>query len=162
MTVALYDDTPGIVWRPVSPRLASARRIATVVTMAPFLLGALALATFVTRWSWVAVAVLLALIVLQFVLIGRQVSAISYAELPEELVIRRGRLFRRLVSIPYGRLQYADMASGPLERHFDLASVTIHTASPASGGTIPGLPVAEAEDLRERLTARGEAQRAGL
>ena len=70
--------------------------------------------------------------------------------------------WRSLVSIPYGRLQYADMGSGPVERRLGLASVTIHTANPASGGTVPGLPLPEAEALRERLTARGEAQRAGL
>ena len=44
----------------------------------------------------------------------------------------------------------------------DLASCEIHTASPESGGLLPGLPVAEAEALRSRLAARGEAQRAGL
>jgi hypothetical protein len=95
-------------------------------------------------------------------LVRRQVSAISWAEQPEELVIRKGRLWRSLVSVPYGRLQLADMESGPVARHFGLASVQIHTASPRSGGSIPGLPVEEAEALRTRLTERGESQRAGL
>jgi membrane protein YdbS with pleckstrin-like domain len=43
-----------------------------------------------------------------------------------------------------------------------MATVELHTASPQSGGQIPGLPTAEAEALRERLAARGESQRAGL
>ncbi|MGL5928831.1 MAG: PH domain-containing protein, partial [Dermatophilaceae bacterium] len=95
-------------------------------------------------------------------LVRRQVSAISWVELDEEIVIRRGRLFRTLVSVPYGRLQYVDIQSGPLARAFGIAQCEIHTASPESGGSIPGLPVAEAEALRARLAARGEAQRAGL
>jgi membrane protein YdbS with pleckstrin-like domain len=94
--------------------------------------------------------------------VRRQVAAISYAEQAEELVIRRGRLWRSLVSVPYGRLQLADMESGPVARHFGLASVQIHTAAPRSGGSIPGLPIEEAEALRARLTERGESQRAGL
>jgi membrane protein YdbS with pleckstrin-like domain len=43
-----------------------------------------------------------------------------------------------------------------------MADVELHTASPQSGGSIPGLPIEEAEALRTRLAARGEAQRAGL
>ena len=49
-----------------------------------------------------------------------------------------------------------------LARAFGIASCEIHTASPESGGSLPGLPTAEAEALRARLAARGEAQRAGL
>ena len=93
---------------------------------------------------------------------GRQVSAISWVELDEEIVIRKGRMLRTLVSVPYGRLQYVDIQSGPLARANGIASCEIHTASPESGGSLPGLPVAEAEALRSRLAARGEAQRAGL
>ena len=95
-------------------------------------------------------------------LIRRQVAAISYAELAEELVIRKGRLARSLVSVPYGRLQYIDVQSGPLARRLGMAEVELHTASPLTGGSIPGLPIEEAEALRQRLAARGESQRAGL
>ena len=95
-------------------------------------------------------------------LIRRQVPAISWAELEEELVIRKGRIVRTLVSVPYGRLQYVDVQSGPLSRRLGMADVELHTASPESGGSIPGLPIEEAEALRTRLAARGEAQRAGL
>jgi membrane protein YdbS with pleckstrin-like domain len=94
--------------------------------------------------------------------VRRQVSAITWTELEEELVVRRGRLFRTLVSVPYGRLQYVDVQSGPLSRRLGMARVELHTASPESGGHIPGLPIEEAEALRTRLAARGEAQRAGL
>ncbi len=162
MSVTLFGASPGVAWQPVSARLALARRISAITGALPFVVAAAGLALFVTRWAWFAVAGLAVILLLEVALTGRQVSAISYAELPEEIVIRRGRLFRRLVSIPYGRLQYADMGSGPVERRLGLASVTIHTGNPASGGTVPGLPLPEAEALRARLTARGEAQRAGL
>jgi len=160
--VALYGDG-GPQWQGVSPRLATARSVVASVVCGVLLAAALGL--------WVALSSALLLVAAAGVvvvwlwllwLVRRQVSAISWSEQAEELVIRRGRLRRSLVSVPYGRLQLADMESGPLSRHFRLASVQIHTASPRSGGSIPGLPVAEAEALRTRLTERGESQRAGL
>ena len=50
--------------------------------------------------------------------------AITWIELPDEIVIRKGRVFRSLVSIPYGRLQYIDVQSGPLMRSRGIASST--------------------------------------
>jgi len=149
-------------WRPVSPMLTRVRLITTAAVVLPLLLVSLGLGLFVTRWALLgAVAVLLVGLWAAW-LIRRQVSAISWVELEEEIVIRKGRMFRSLVSVPYGRLQYVDIQSGPLARANGIASCEIHTASPESGGSLPGLPVAEAEALRARLAARGEAQRAGL
>ena len=149
-------------WRPVSPQLARVRLISLALLLAPLLLGAVLVGVLVTRWALLgAVAVILLGLWAAWV-VTRQVSAISWVELEEEIVIRKGRLFRTLVSVPYGRLQYVDIQSGPLERANGIASCEIHTASPESGGSLPGLPVAEAEALRARLAARGEAQRAGL
>ena len=145
-----------------SPRLATTRTIGLVAVLAPPALGLLVLALVVWAWFWVGVALVLVALGWGLWVVHRQVGAISWAELPEELVIRKGRLFRTLVSVPYGRLQYVDVQSGPLSRRFGMAEVELHTASPESGGSIPGLPLAEAEALRTRLAARGEAQRAGL
>ena len=159
--VRLFGDT-GMPWRHVSPRLATARLLVLAVFLVPVLLVLVALAGLVWTGFWIGAAVVAALLALGAFLISRQVPAITWAEGAEELVVRKGRMFRTLVSVPYGRLQYVDVQSGPLERRFDMATVELHTASPQSGGQIPGLPTAEAEALRERLAARGESQRAGL
>ena len=149
-------------WRPVSPMLTRVRLITAAALVLPLLLVTLALGVFVTRWVLLGTLVVLLVGLWAAWLISRQVSAISWVELDEEIVIRKGRMFRSLVSVPYGRLQYVDIQSGPLARANGIASCEIHTASPESGGSLPGLPVAEAEALRSRLAARGEAQRAGL
>ncbi len=159
--VRLYDDL-GMAWQPVSQRLATARLLVLGLVLSPAVLVLVILAALVWSWFWLGAALVGAAGLWGSWLIGRQVSAISWAEGAEELVVRRGRLFRSVVSVPYGRLQYVDVESGPLERRFDMATVELHTASPESGGQIPGLPTAEAERLRERLAARGESQRAGL
>lgn len=153
------DELP---WRTVSPALRTVRLITLGGWLLPFVLAFAVLAVLVSSWFWIGAAVVAALLAWGAWLVGRQVSAISWIELPDEIVIRKGRLFRSLVSIPYGRLQYIDVESGPLMRSRGIASCEFHTASPESGGTLPGLPVDEAEALRGRLASRGEAQRAGL
>ena len=149
-------------WQPVSPNLTRVRLITLVLCAVPAIVTTVVVGLLVTRWALVGTAAVVLGALWVAWLIGRQVSAISWVELDEEIVIRKGRLFRSLVSVPYGRLQYVDIQSGPLMRAHGIASCEIHTASPESGGSLPGLPVDEAEALRERLSARGEAQRAGL
>jgi membrane protein YdbS with pleckstrin-like domain len=152
----------GLPWRQVSPALARVRLIVLTVLLVPPAVASLVVGLVVTRWALFGLLAVALVALWGTWLIGRQVSAISWVELEEEIVIRKGRLFRSLVSVPYGRLQYVDIQSGPLARAHGIASCEIHTASPESGGSIPGLPVDEAEALRTRLAARGEAQRAGL
>ena len=149
-------------WQPVSSALVTARLLVLALTLLLPLVASAVVAVLVTPWAWWGTLVVALVGLWAAWVVVRQVSAISWVELDEEIVIRKGRLFRTLVSVPYGRLQYVDIESGPLARTLGIASCEIHTASPESGGSLPGLPVAEAEALRTRLAARGEAQRAGL
>ncbi len=93
---------------------------------------------------------------------GRAVARWGYVETSEELAITQGSVYRRLVVVPYGRMQYVDVQAGPLDQLVGLATVQLHTASPGTTATIPGLLPAEAARLRDRLTQMGEAQAAGL
>ena len=71
-------------------------------------------------------------------------------------------MFRSMVVVPYGRMQYVDVKAGPLARAFGVASVQLHTASIGTDAAIDGLPPVEATRLRDQLAARGEARLAGL
>jgi membrane protein YdbS with pleckstrin-like domain len=95
-------------------------------------------------------------------LLGRRVRAWGFAERDEDLLVRRGVMFRRLSVIPYGRMQYVDVTAGPFERAFGLATVRMHTAAAASDARIPGLPQVEATRLRDQLSALGETKATGL
>ncbi|MFE9217219.1 PH domain-containing protein [Streptomyces lavendulae] len=97
-----------------------------------------------------------------WVLLGQNWRSWRYAERADDLLISRGVLWREQTVVPYGRMQLVEVTSGPLERRFGLASVQLHTAAAASDARIPGLVPAEAERLRDRLTALGEARSAGL
>ena len=167
MTSDLFDP-PGAPWQRVSPALTKVRRIlalpplllvgAVTVILAATGLGplwltglftvvaALAVATAVWTWQWAA----------------RNTASWGYVEDEDDLLVTGGVLFRRLVAVPYGRMQFVDVQAGPFDRAFGIASVTLHTASTETAATIPGLPAEEATRLRNRLTELGEAHGAGL
>jgi membrane protein YdbS with pleckstrin-like domain len=114
-------------------------------------------------WLWAGALVLVVLLAgFAWWLIGRNAQRWGYAELEDELFVTRGALFRRLVVVPYGRMQYVDVQAGPVDRAYGLARIQLHTAAPGTSAHIPGLPADEAARLRDRLTAAGEAQAAGL
>jgi hypothetical protein len=156
---------PGTDWRPVSPALARLRRTVLVAAAALLLAGLSVLALLLSAPAavWVlVVAVLLAAGAAGWVLIGRNARWWGYAERDEDLYIKHGAMFRKLVVVPYGRMQYVDVQAGPLEQAFKVATVHLHTASPGTSARIPGLPAEEAARLRDRLTSLGESQAAGL
>ena len=156
---------PAVAWRRVSPRLAVLRRgllLAWVVVGLVVLLTAWQLVDLDGRLVAALTVLLLGLAAWGWWLVGRVVARWGYVETAEELTITRGRLQRRLVVVPYGRMQYVDVNAGPLDQLLGLATVQLHTASPGTTAVIPGLPPEEAARLRDRLTAMGEAQAAGL
>lgn len=152
-----------IVWTSVSPRLAGARLTVAAICLAPFLLaGVLVAALTGVAAVWVAPAAVLAVGVWIAWLVPRQVRAVGYAERDDDLLIRRGIMFRTLVVVPYGRMQYVDVKAGPVDRAFGIAAVQLHTAAPSTDASIHGLAPEEAARLRDRLASRGEARLAGL
>ena len=162
---------PGLTWHRVAPQYVSVRlissAISTVVWTAifsiPLILGLLG--TWGDRpqwWMWVLSGVVLGLGLVNLALIPRRVRAIGYAEAPTELWLRKGLFFRSVTVVPYGRMQYVDIKTGPVLNAFGLATLTLHTASAATDAVLPGLPRAEAGRLREQLTERGEEHMVGL
>jgi membrane protein YdbS with pleckstrin-like domain len=156
-------DPVGVSWRPVSPRLATARLATAAIVLGVPVVGGVVAAV----WSglaglWSIPAVFGLLLVWCALLIPRQVRAMGYAERADDLLIRKGILFRSMVVVPYGRMQYVDVQAGPLARAYGIAQVQLHTASPGTDAAIDGLPADEATRLRDKLASRGEARLAGL
>jgi membrane protein YdbS with pleckstrin-like domain len=152
---------------PVSPRFWLARQAVMAVLALPVLAGA-ALLALVTAGQGVPLAS--GLIVAGAVLLlaggwlverGRYRSW-GYAERDDDLVVSRGLMFRRVSVVPYGRMQLIDVTAGPVARLFHIATVQLHTAAAASDARIPGLLREDAERLRDRLAAVGQARATGL
>jgi hypothetical protein len=153
-----------VSWTPVSPKLASVRRVNAAITFGVLGLVALLVLGMALGWAYGVLALLVAAggFAWSSVLIGRNQRSWKYAEREDELLVSHGILFRQLVVVPYGRMQFVDVAAGPLERAFGIATVELHTATPATDAKIPGLHPDEAGRLRDRLSALGQAQAWGL
>lgn len=97
-----------------------------------------------------------------FIFVPRVVSSWRYAEREQDLLVTHGRLRRSLSVVPYGRMQVIEVSANPIAQRLEIATVKLVTASASTDATIPGLPVEEAHQLRDRLAAKGEALSAGL
>jgi uncharacterized protein len=157
-------EPAGVEWSTVSARLASMRRAVLAAAV-----GAVALVAGIAVTRWLPQTYLGAVLVAAaggfgwgWVWIGRNQRSWGYTERAEDLLVRRGVMWRELVVVPYGRMQFVDVTRGPVERLFNLATVQLHTAAAATDARIPGLEAAEAARLRDRLAALGETRTAGL
>jgi len=156
---------PAENWIRVSPKLATARRL-TLSLFYLFVVGFLiimwVLPTMPNIIAAVAAIAAAVLFIWAWWLIGRRVRAYGYAERDEDLLVVSGILIKRLVIVPYGRMQMVDLTAGPIDRWLGIATVQLHTAAATTDATIPGLPPEEAAILRDRLAARGEERSAGM
>ena len=167
-TTGSVDDTfapPGEAWESVSPKLATAYRISLAATGLLVIVVIVALAfipDFPRPLTYVLLAVTLVVLVWLWWLVGRRTRSWGYAERADDLLVTRGILFRRLVIVPYGRMQLVDVTAGPIHRMLGITTVQLHTAAATTDAAIPGLTPVLAADLRDRLARRGEQRSAGL
>ncbi len=159
---AVADDGPAS--RRPSPRLWTARQLVLAAVAVPVLVVTGVLCGLFAPVGATAAVVVALLVVTAAVwggLRGRYRSW-SYTEREDDLIVSRGLLVRRLSVIPYGRMQFLDVTAGPVDRWLGLATVQLHTAAATTDACIPGLELTEAQRLRDRLAALGEARSAGL
>lgn len=160
---------PDLDWQPVSPKLITERRLpwlgcaALGVFFAVVALTAGAGDTTMAVAFWALAAASVAMFALAWLVIVPRVSSTwRYAERDQDLLVRRGRVYRRLTVVPYGRMQVIEVTANPVSRKLGIATVTLVTASASTDARIPGVPEDTAHQLRDRLAARGEASAAGL
>lgn len=77
---------------------------------------------------------------------------LRYLVASDGLRIQRGVLWRKTIWIPITRVQHTDVSQGPLQRHYGLAALTVHTAGTASASIpLSGLEHGVATRLAEHL-----------
>lgn len=157
------DDSP----RRLDPRSVLVRRLAGWIFAAIFggstllvVAGIVALgrpsraagAVFVA--AWVALAALL--VFRAQVWPGLAYRYASYRVSPAGIEIRRGVLWREVHFIPRSRVQHTDVAQGPIERQFGLATLVLYTAGTAHAAVhVSGLDRDTALRIRDHLVAGG-------
>uniref|UniRef100_A0A942SYJ2 PH domain-containing protein n=1 Tax=Neobacillus citreus TaxID=2833578 RepID=A0A942SYJ2_9BACI len=167
-------DEPGLgltgtTWNRVSPKLVwtelvTVLVIGVVVTAGCVLLGVVNDgfgAPAGTVWTLVGIVAAIVTLVTA-VLTPRRIRAIGYALRDDDLVLRRGLMWQRFTAVPYGRMQLVDVNRGPLDRALGMSELKFVTAAAATNVRIPGIPAADADELRDRLVELAESRRAGL
>ncbi len=158
-------SSPTGEWTRVSASLATIHRLTMTAPAVVVGIVAVVVALVVPSLQWIPWLVAASSVVEaigSFIWAGRSQRAWGYAENDEDLLVTSGVMFKRLVAVPYGRMQFVDVQAGPLQRFFGVATVTLHTASAETTSNIPGLPSSEATRLRNRLTELGESRGAGV
>ncbi|MFB6249542.1 MAG: PH domain-containing protein [Salinibacter sp.] len=76
----------------------------------------------------------------------------GFALRPEELYMEHGVLNHVRTVVPLRRIQHVDVSQDLIEREYALGRLVVHTAgSRSSDVVIPGLPLSEAERIRDEI-----------
>ncbi|WP_405550559.1 PH domain-containing protein (plasmid) [Streptomyces globisporus] len=78
-------------------------------------------------------------------------EATGYSLTEDEVLVRSGLFFRTHCALPFGRIQTIEVDSGPLQRRFGLATVTVSTGAFQSV-SVEDIGAEEAERIRDLLT----------
>jgi hypothetical protein len=156
------DPAPG-EWGRVSPRYVWVDLVGSIIS-GLVATAALTVPFWLTQLTWLLLipAASLVIVIIVAAFTPRRVRAIGYRMRDDDLLVRRGIMFQRFAAVPYGRMQLVDINRGPLDRALGLSELKLVTAASASNVAVPGLPMAAAEQLRDRLVELAESRRAGL
>ncbi|MBF4602027.1 PH domain-containing protein [Frigoribacterium sp. VKM Ac-1396] len=155
-------DIPDAQWTGVSPKYVWPELVGYLVTGLIVAAATAPLWLIGQWWTYAITAVVVVVTIVVAALTPRRVRAIGYQLREDDLLLRKGILFLRVVAVPYGRMQLIDINRGPVVRALGLSDLKFVTAAAASAVTIPGVPADEAERLRDRLVELAESRRAGL
>ena len=150
-------------WNRVSPKYVVVVVVSTLLT--GLVLSAASVFLWLVAgwsWAWIALIVIVIVTLISLFVANRRTRSIGYRLRDDDLLFRRGIMYQRFVSVPYGRMQLIDITRGPVGRMLGLADLKFVTAAASTNVVVPGLPEAEAAELRDRLVELAESRRAGL
>jgi len=107
------------------------------------------------RDSWiplVAAGALVALTAISALIRVVEVRHIGYQVRNHDISYRSGVLVRRVSTVPFVRVQHAQIRQGPVQRHYGIAMLEVNSAGPDL--KIHGLPVDIAEQLKALMVDR--------
>ncbi|MBU1253584.1 MAG: PH domain-containing protein [Alphaproteobacteria bacterium] len=130
-------------------------RIVTAIWLAILLVPVIAAEVVIPGWHGVvAVPYLLLASAILLRLPQRRWQARGYVMADERLRVVRGLLFHSDTVVPFGRVQHIDVDQGPLERAYEIATLTVHTAGSHNASVhLPGLKHADALAMRDAIRA---------
>lgn len=149
--------------RPLDPRVITVDRLSGVIQaaiMAVVLLAALlvvVLGSRVPEWvkplaalAWAGAVFAIGYWTYQWPAVAYRYA--SYRVDAGGIEIRRGVIWRRVITVPRSRVQHTDVAQGPIERRFGLGTLLVHTAGTDHARVeVRGLDHTVASRIRDHL-----------
>ncbi len=100
-------------------------------------------------WKAVIISSFILLVIATYIITAASFKRKAYAVREKDVLYRTGWIFQKLHIIPFNRVQHCVVQSGPIERKFKLASISIYTAaSNIHDISIKGLKPDDAEALK--------------
>jgi uncharacterized protein len=144
---------------PVSRLYGWVIMVRSLIVAIPISIGAFVLDTYLTEDGLISSGLIIGpiLFLLALFVVFRPFriwSRIGYRLSGDQIQVQRGNVWRVDTIMPFSRVQHIDIAQGPLERMFGLASLVMHSAGTHNSVvTLPGLTRTDAQDLRDHIRA---------
>ena len=138
---------------PLHPNHIKFLRANALLLSVPLIVAALVLETAALAFPGLAlVPILIGCGALVLLMPLRRYRAAGYHLGTDRLRVVRGLLFRSDTVVPFGRVQHLDVAQGPVERYYGIATLTLHTAGTHNASvSLPGLGHETALAMRETI-----------
>ncbi len=105
-----------------------------------------------TFWPALVGGIIIAALVAISVAVLLEARRLAYQVREHDLSLRSGVVRHRVETIPFSRIQHVSVGRGVIERSLGLATLQVSSAGPDIA--VPGLPVADAERIKEVVAAR--------
>ena len=162
LPVAL-EELPAIeevTFSPLEPAHLTVQKIVYWIWVCVALIVSAALFYFVESFQSIYILLpvltgILVVAVLVWFAITADFSNSGYALREKDVLYRSGWLRRSIQVVPLSRVQHVSVQSGPIERRYDLASVSLYTAGAEQADlTIRGINSATALQVKNWITAQ--------
>lgn len=146
--------------QPLHPKYLKLLRIEWIITAVVLIVAATLAIVFIPKFQRLPMLALLPagmflFLLLYYVVQEKSFPYLAYAVREQDVLYQKGWIIRSLKVCPFNRIQNCTVQSGPLERKFGLASLTLFTAgSNGADLRIYGLTQTEADNLRQFILSR--------
>lgn len=157
VSIESLPQVQSVPFKPIHSDYLKVLRITWLITFSIILVGAITLFIFVDKLHTplaISIGTIVYILITTIAVTAgtRSFKRKKYAVRERDILYSTGWLFQNTHMVPFNRMQHCVVNSGPIERKFKLASVSLYTA--ASEGrdiTIHGLPLEEAEQLKDLI-----------
>lgn len=137
------------------PNFLKVSMIGSAIWASVVVIAGVVVAVFVPEFKWIPLVVMAGLLLLTLIAVvlkRLEVSNIGYQVREHDLSYRHGVLIKSVQTVPFVRVQHAEMLEGPIQRKFGLATLNINSAGPDL--SIDGLGTEDATRLRALIVQR--------